>query len=79
MKTAVTCLTTAEIQKPLKPEPQSKATVMKIDQFRSSIIKSEPESKIYGINGRRIKHERVKEGIYFINTESGTKKIVIIK
>ncbi len=56
-----------------------KSTVMKIDQFKSSILKSEPESEIFDINGRRIKIERVKEGIYFIKTRTGDKKVVIIK
>ena len=68
-----------EILKPLKPEPQSKATLMKLALFKSHFIKSEPQPKIFGINGRRIGVERIRQGIYFIKTRTGDKKVVIIK
>lgn len=56
-----------------------KATVMRINQFRSSIIKSEPEPNIFGSDGRRIKVEGMKEGIYFIKMRTNVKKVIIVK
>ncbi len=68
-----------ELQKPFVPTHIPKPTVMKIEQFKSYILKSKPEPKIFGIDGRRIKVERVRQGIYFIKTRTGDKKVVIIK